>query len=63
MFETALQKEVEQLTLQLLTTAGKHFGKAPGKVNIKFDLTGKAAGMAYFLTAPHRSSALMPYCS
>jgi len=48
MFETALQKEVEQLTLQLLKSAGEHYGKDPGKVELKFDLTGKTAGMALF---------------
>ncbi|MDF1528408.1 MAG: SprT-like domain-containing protein [Sedimenticola sp.] len=58
MFETALQKEVERLSLQLLTTAGKHFGKAPGKVHIKFDLTGKAAGMALF---PHRATPVIRF--
>jgi SprT protein len=56
MFETALHKEVEQLTLRLLKSAGDHYGKDPGKVELKFDLTGKAAGMALF---PHRAKPII----
>lgn len=58
MFETALQKEVERLTRQLLNSAGDHYGKNPGKVEIKFDLTGKAAGMALF---PHRATSIIRF--
>lgn len=48
MSETVLQREVEALTRQLLALAGDHFQKDPGNVVIRFDLTGKAAGMALF---------------
>ncbi len=58
MFETALQKEVEQQVRQLLITAGNHFEKDPGQVDIKFDLTGKAAGMAVF---PHRAKPVIRF--
>ncbi|MCW8891141.1 MAG: SprT-like domain-containing protein [Sedimenticola sp.] len=58
MFETAIQKEVEQQVQQLLITAGNHFAKDPGQVEIKFDLTGKAAGMAVF---PHRARPIIRF--
>jgi len=58
MFETALQQEAEQRTHQLLADAGRHFGRDPGRVLVKFNLTGRAAGMAMF---PHRSSPIIRY--
>lgn len=58
MSETALQREVESLTRQLLTAAGAHFKRDTGKVTVKFDLTGKAAGMAIF---PLRSAPIIRY--
>ena len=58
MFETALQQEAEQRTRQLLAVAGRHFGREPGRVVVKFDLSGKAAGMALF---PHRASPIIRY--
>ncbi|WP_275097116.1 SprT-like domain-containing protein [Sedimenticola hydrogenitrophicus] len=58
MLETALQREVEALTQQLLTSAGAYFRQDPGQVVVKFDLTGKAAGMALF---PHRATPVIRY--
>lgn len=58
MFESALQQEVETLTQQLLVTAGNHFQRDPGKVIVRFNLTGKAAGMALF---PHRATPVIRY--
>lgn len=58
MFETVLQQEVEALTRQFMATAGEYFGKAPGKVVVRFDLTGKAAGIALF---PHREPPVIRY--
>lgn len=56
--ETALHRRVEALTQQLLDTAGNHFQRDPGKVIIRFDLTGKAAGMALF---PRRGTPVIRY--
>ncbi len=58
MLETTLQQEVEALTQQLLATAGNHFQRDPGKVIVRFDLTGKAAGMAIF---PPRSTPVIRF--
>lgn len=58
MFETVLRQEVEALTQQLLITAGNHFQQDPGRVIVRFDLTGKAAGMAIF---PPRATPVIRY--
>lgn len=58
MSETALHQEVEALTQQLLATAGNRFQQDPGKVIVRFDLTGKAAGMAIF---PARSTPVIRF--
>lgn len=58
MFEIALQREAEALTQQLLASAGDHFRKDTGKVVVRFDLTGKAAGMAIF---PPRSAPIIRF--
>lgn len=58
MFDTAVQQEVEQRVQQLLITARDHFKKDPGQVEIKFNLTGKAAGMAIF---PHRANPIIRF--
>lgn len=58
MFETTLQQEVENLSRRLLATAGNHFQQDPGKLIIRFDLTGKAAGMALF---PSRGTPVIRY--
>lgn len=57
-FDNPLQQQVEARTQQLLATARLHFQQDPGQVVIRFDLTGKAAGMAMF---PYRGTPVIRY--
>ncbi len=58
MSDNPLQQQVEARTQQLLATARQHFQQDPGQVVIRFDLTGKAAGMAMF---PSRGTPVIRY--
>ncbi len=58
MSETTLQREAKALTERLLANAGNRFPRAPGPVQVRFDLTGKTAGMVLF---PHRGTPVIRY--